>query len=295
MNCGTPEFSKIKCGSRRDAFRAAQRGCTRLSDAPGPGDRRPGGSEFFRHHRAAYLAISFAASRTAICRRSPPGRDRQYRDRAGRARDAGWLHAASGQFAEHDQCRAVSQSSVRFRARYYADCRGVPRAAGHGSVADLSRPRPCRNSSLMPKPIRARSIWHRPASAARSTSPANCSSSWPASISCMCPITARRRRWSICLAGQVQVMFDVTPSSLPQIKAGKLRALAVTTPERLDVLPGVPANGRISARLRSVRLDRFWRAEGNADRDRRLAQQGDQCGARRSERSKRACSISAVW
>jgi tripartite-type tricarboxylate transporter receptor subunit TctC len=43
------------------------------------------------------------------------------------------------------------------------------------------------------------------------------------------------------LAGQVQVMFDVTPSSLPHIRAGKLRPLAVTTPERMDVLPDVPA------------------------------------------------------
>ena len=43
------------------------------------------------------------------------------------------------------------------------------------------------------------------------------------------------------LAGQVQVMFDVTPTSLPHIRAGKLRALAVTTPERVDFLPGVPA------------------------------------------------------
>jgi tripartite-type tricarboxylate transporter receptor subunit TctC len=43
------------------------------------------------------------------------------------------------------------------------------------------------------------------------------------------------------MGGQVQVMFDVTPSSLPHIKAGKLRPLAVTTPERLDVLPNVPA------------------------------------------------------
>jgi tripartite-type tricarboxylate transporter receptor subunit TctC len=43
------------------------------------------------------------------------------------------------------------------------------------------------------------------------------------------------------MAGQVQVMFDVTPSSLPHIRAGKLRALAVTTPERMDVLPDVPA------------------------------------------------------
>jgi tripartite-type tricarboxylate transporter receptor subunit TctC len=43
------------------------------------------------------------------------------------------------------------------------------------------------------------------------------------------------------LAGNVQVMFDVTPSSLAHIRAGKLRPLAVTTPERLDFLPGVPA------------------------------------------------------
>jgi tripartite-type tricarboxylate transporter receptor subunit TctC len=42
------------------------------------------------------------------------------------------------------------------------------------------------------------------------------------------------------LAGQVQVMFDVTPTALPQVRAGKLRALAVTMPERLDMLPGVP-------------------------------------------------------
>jgi tripartite-type tricarboxylate transporter receptor subunit TctC len=43
------------------------------------------------------------------------------------------------------------------------------------------------------------------------------------------------------LGGHVQVMFDVTPTSLPHIKAGELRALADTTPERLDFLPGVPA------------------------------------------------------
>src|SRR5271163_1517027 len=42
------------------------------------------------------------------------------------------------------------------------------------------------------------------------------------------------------LAGQVQVMFDVTPTSLPHIKAGELRPLAVTTPQRVDFLPGVP-------------------------------------------------------
>jgi tripartite-type tricarboxylate transporter receptor subunit TctC len=42
------------------------------------------------------------------------------------------------------------------------------------------------------------------------------------------------------VAGQVQVMFDVTPTALPQIKGGRLRALGVTTLKPLDSLPGVP-------------------------------------------------------
>jgi len=42
------------------------------------------------------------------------------------------------------------------------------------------------------------------------------------------------------ISGTVQVMFDNIPSSLPHIQAGKLRALAVTTAQRSDALPGVP-------------------------------------------------------
>jgi len=43
------------------------------------------------------------------------------------------------------------------------------------------------------------------------------------------------------VAGQADVYFGVVASSLPQIKAGKLRALAVTTATRSAVLPDVPA------------------------------------------------------
>ena len=42
------------------------------------------------------------------------------------------------------------------------------------------------------------------------------------------------------ISGTVQVMFDNMPSSLPHIQSGKLRALAVTTAQRSDALPGVP-------------------------------------------------------
>jgi tripartite-type tricarboxylate transporter receptor subunit TctC len=40
--------------------------------------------------------------------------------------------------------------------------------------------------------------------------------------------------------GQVQLMFDNLPSALPLIKAGKLRALAVTSLTRSTVLPDLP-------------------------------------------------------
>ena len=45
------------------------------------------------------------------------------------------------------------------------------------------------------------------------------------------------------LGGQVQVAFDNLPASLEHIKAGKLRALAVTTSKRSGTLPDVPTLG----------------------------------------------------
>ena len=42
------------------------------------------------------------------------------------------------------------------------------------------------------------------------------------------------------ITGRVQIMLDTTSSAMPQIKAGKLRPLAVTTPRRSAELPNVP-------------------------------------------------------
>ena len=42
------------------------------------------------------------------------------------------------------------------------------------------------------------------------------------------------------VGGQVQVMFDNIPISLQQVRAGKLRALAVTGPRRSPALPDIP-------------------------------------------------------
>jgi tripartite-type tricarboxylate transporter receptor subunit TctC len=42
------------------------------------------------------------------------------------------------------------------------------------------------------------------------------------------------------LGGQVQSMFDNTPSALPHVKGGKLRAIAITSAQRSNLLPDVP-------------------------------------------------------
>ena len=42
------------------------------------------------------------------------------------------------------------------------------------------------------------------------------------------------------LSGQVSVIFDALSSSIEHIRAGKLRALAVTSAKRIDALPDVP-------------------------------------------------------
>ena len=45
------------------------------------------------------------------------------------------------------------------------------------------------------------------------------------------------------IGGQVLTMVETVPAALQHIKAGKLRALAVTTPQRISMLPDVPTAG----------------------------------------------------
>ena len=50
------------------------------------------------------------------------------------------------------------------------------------------------------------------------------------------------------LAGQVNMNFDTMPPVLEQIKAGKLRALAISTPQRLPQLADVPTFNEVGIR-----------------------------------------------
>jgi tripartite-type tricarboxylate transporter receptor subunit TctC len=42
------------------------------------------------------------------------------------------------------------------------------------------------------------------------------------------------------MAGRLQAFFSSASAAMPQIKGGKLKALAVTTPKRMNSLPDVP-------------------------------------------------------
>jgi tripartite-type tricarboxylate transporter receptor subunit TctC len=55
----------------------------------------------------------------------------------------------------------------------------------------------------------------------------------------MCRIVARDRLTDL-IGGQVQVYFVTMASAIEQIRAGKVRSLAVTTAIRSEALPGVP-------------------------------------------------------
>ena len=60
------------------------------------------------------------------------------------------------------------------------------------------------------------------------------------------------------LGGQVPVMFANLPNGLPHVQSGRLRALAVTAPKRLEILPAVPTMGE--AGVNGFEANTWWGA-----------------------------------
>ena len=66
------------------------------------------------------------------------------------------------------------------------------------------------------------------------------------------------------IAGQVQVYFTALPEAIEHIRAGKLRALAVTTAARSEALPDIPDRERIPTGLRGELLGGSWCTKGTS-------------------------------
>jgi tripartite-type tricarboxylate transporter receptor subunit TctC len=59
------------------------------------------------------------------------------------------------------------------------------------------------------------------------------------------------------ISGQIQVMFTGAPAVLSQIKSGQLRALAVSSPTRLDALPDLPTVAQASG-IKNFEADQWY-------------------------------------
>ena len=108
------------------------------------------------------------------------------------------------------------------------------------------------------------------------------------------------------IAGHIQVLFADLPPALPQVKAGKARALGVTTAKRIAVAPEIPPiNDTVKFRHRALAdadgTARHARAGGReaAQGDRRLhrdarrQEEADRHGTRagRADQAGRACDV----
>ena len=83
------------------------------------------------------------------------------------------------------------------------------------------------------------------------------------------------------LAGETQMMFTPTTGALPQVKAGKLKVIAVYLTERVDELPERAQPRRVRPENAAV-LVRPARSRGHAARDRAAPQHRDGEGAQGS-------------
>ena len=93
------------------------------------------------------------------------------------------------------------------------------------------------------------------------------------------------------VGGQVQVMFGDMPSTLEFIRAGKLRALAITTATRSEALPDLPTVSEFVPNYEFQRLVWHRRSQEYAGQDRGEDQQGTQHCSRRPEDEGATCRI----
>jgi hypothetical protein len=211
----------------------------RLSGAAGAMDHRVYRRRHHRHHLAPGRPAPDGAVRPAVHHRDPARRRHQYRDRVGGAGAGRRLHAAVRRRPECDQCDLYAKLNFNF-IRDIAPVAGIVRVP---------------NAMVVHPSVPATTVQEFIAYAKSNPGKINMASSGVGSSPHLAgelfkmmagvdvqhvPYRGAAPALTDLLAGQVQLYFVTTPSSIGYIKAGRLRAIAVTTAAPVSELPGVP-------------------------------------------------------
>ena len=155
---------------------------------------------------------------------------------------AGRLYAAPGQHAECDQRDALREAQFQFHPRHRAGRGHHPRAPRHGGTSIGSGQDRSRVHCLCQSQSRQDQHglgWQRDP-----THVAGELFKMMAGVNMVhVPYRGAAPALTDLLGGQVQVLFATMSSSIEYIRAGKLRALAVTTATRSEALPDIPTVG----------------------------------------------------
>ena len=193
-----------------------------------------------RHPRPPDGPMAVGPARPAIRHREPAGRRQQYRHRGGRARCRTAIRSFWSAFSTPSTRRSTT-SSITISSATSRRSRACPRAdvmVVHPSVPVKTVPEFIAYAKANPGKI----TWRRLGSG-----------SFPfagelfkmmAGVDMVhVPYRGGGPALTDLIGGQVQVFVRTTVSSIGYIKAGRLRALAVTTATRSDVLPDIPTVG----------------------------------------------------
>ena len=236
------QFLHLAAGAAALPAAARFRFRANLSDAAGAHRGRLRGRHRARPLCAHYRSMAVGAARPAGRHRQSAGCRHQSRHRVGgQCAPDGYtlLMASTAAFTN-----AALYDNLRFNfIRDIAPVASLSRGAFVMVVNPSFPAKTVPSSSPMPRPIPARSTWRRAASAPQTTSPASCSRRWPASTWCTFRIAAMGPSSPTSSADRVQVYFVALAGAAEFIKAGKVRALAVTTAQRSAAFPEIPTVG----------------------------------------------------
>src|SRR5215469_16421947 len=186
--------------------------------------------------------MAVGATRPAIRHRESCRRRRHCGRRGGRAFTTRWLHAPRLRFARRNQCDTQRQAQFRFSPRYragrgYRPWPACPGGAPIVSGQDNPRIYCLRESQSGQGQLWIGWHWHHGPHGPRTVQ------GHGGNHMVHVPYRGVAPALTDLIGGQVQAVFSTTPPAIEHIRAGKLRALAVTSAVRSEALPELPTIG----------------------------------------------------